>query len=292
MFKILRYLFLFSTLSLFVSSCISNAYYEVKQPETIENCNFEDITGKTEIVFINQPPSLAKYGYGDIHYSPSLQSKSISYNQLVGKHGKIIGSIKNYFKIVLDNCQVVYAYRTFRKTKGEYTSENDIMGTYTISQYNTAKELIGKSIWVNQKRLGKYRKQHLYTDSDAISYSIKHLEKLSVEGILLSAIGHSYGLNHFFLIVKKETGEIGYIGYNKINFYVNDPIDSSWDTNVVTLINNNQVAIGMTKKQVLISWGEPDDINRTVGSWGTHEQWIYGDRYLYIENDVLKSFQD
>lgn len=51
--------------------------------------------------------------------------------------------------------------------------------------------------------------------------------------------------------------------------------------------------IGMTKEMVLESWGEPKDINRTVGSWGVHEQWIYyGDKYLYIENGKLTSWQD
>lgn len=43
------------------------------------------------------------------------------------------------------------------------------------------------------------------------------------------------------------------------------------------------------------SWGEPDDINRTTGSWGTHEQWVYGEYdcdYLYFENGVLTSIQN
>ena len=42
----------------------------------------------------------------------------------------------------------------------------------------------------------------------------------------------------------------------------------------------------------LESWGQPDDINRSVGSWGVHEQWVYGDEYLYFENGKLTSWQD
>ena len=52
------------------------------------------------------------------------------------------------------------------------------------------------------------------------------------------------------------------------------------------------VALGMNREQVKASRGNPRDINRTVGSWGVHEQWVYASSYLYFENGVLASFQD
>ena len=49
----------------------------------------------------------------------------------------------------------------------------------------------------------------------------------------------------------------------------------------------------MTEKMALISLGKPNDINSTVGSWGTHEQWVYDDGfYCYFENGILKSYQN
>lgn len=55
-----------------------------------------------------------------------------------------------------------------------------------------------------------------------------------------------------------------------------------------------KIWIGMTDEQCKISIGEPTKINRSVGSWGTHEQWIYSksDVYLYFENGKLTSWQD
>jgi len=50
--------------------------------------------------------------------------------------------------------------------------------------------------------------------------------------------------------------------------------------------------IGMTEKMARISLGEPNRINKTVGSWGVHEQWIYYELYLYFENGNLKSYQN
>jgi hypothetical protein len=43
---------------------------------------------------------------------------------------------------------------------------------------------------------------------------------------------------------------------------------------------------------VLISWGQPRNINRTVTSWGVNEQWVYTNKNLYFENGVLSAFQD
>ncbi|MDZ4340854.1 MAG: hypothetical protein U1E51_00255, partial [Candidatus Binatia bacterium] len=57
-------------------------------------------------------------------------------------------------------------------------------------------------------------------------------------------------------------------------------------------ILERKVEIGMTAEQVTLSWGKPQRVNRTVGGWGSHEQWIYGSTYLYFENDKLTSFQE
>jgi hypothetical protein len=51
--------------------------------------------------------------------------------------------------------------------------------------------------------------------------------------------------------------------------------------------------LGMTNEMARISLGNPRNINRSVGSWGIHEQWVYGGgKYLYFENGILTSFQN
>jgi hypothetical protein len=54
------------------------------------------------------------------------------------------------------------------------------------------------------------------------------------------------------------------------------------------------VRIGMTKQDVLdSSWGKPEDINRTIYSFGVHEQWCYPNyNYLYFEDGILTSIQN
>lgn len=60
-------------------------------------------------------------------------------------------------------------------------------------------------------------------------------------------------------------------------------------------ILKGSIRIGMTKEQVLLSWGQPSHRNTSVGSWGEHEQWnyrgVYG-TYIYFRNDILTSWQN
>jgi hypothetical protein len=61
---------------------------------------------------------------------------------------------------------------------------------------------------------------------------------------------------------------------------------------VYTELKKGYIWIGMSKEMAIISRGYPKDNNRSVGSWGTHEQWVYDGAYLYFENGYLKSWQD
>jgi hypothetical protein len=59
-------------------------------------------------------------------------------------------------------------------------------------------------------------------------------------------------------------------------------------------VKEGKMRLGMNKEEVVCSWGMPEDINRTVGIGGVHEQWVYGDfgPYLYFDDGVLTSWQD
>ena len=54
----------------------------------------------------------------------------------------------------------------------------------------------------------------------------------------------------------------------------------------------HDIWIGMTSDMAILSIGRPTDINRTVGSWGVDEQWVYDKMYLYFSNGKLTSWQE
>lgn len=61
-----------------------------------------------------------------------------------------------------------------------------------------------------------------------------------------------------------------------------------WDRSIIDAIKNKRVLPGMSKEQVVASWGVPKDFNRTITKKTADEQWFYGSTtQLYFENDQL-----
>ncbi len=52
------------------------------------------------------------------------------------------------------------------------------------------------------------------------------------------------------------------------------------------------IEIGMDEHEVIAILGHPKEVNTSVGAWGTHKQYVYPDRYVYIENGKVTSWQE
>lgn len=72
-----------------------------------------------------------------------------------------------------------------------------------------------------------------------------------------------------------------------------DLLVNALGTKIGNRIVNREIWLGMSGDLARLSQGIPDDINKSVGSWGVHEQWVYNskDLYLYFENGKLTSWQ-
>ena len=58
------------------------------------------------------------------------------------------------------------------------------------------------------------------------------------------------------------------------------------------LVKEGEIRIGMNRDEVEMSWGVPYDINTTITSYGTHEQWVYRNKgYVYFNNGIVDSIQ-
>lgn len=58
-------------------------------------------------------------------------------------------------------------------------------------------------------------------------------------------------------------------------------------------LSGKAVRLGMTTRQVLdCGWGQPNEVNRTINRYGTHEQWVYDGGFLYLDNGLLTAIQD
>lgn len=77
----------------------------------------------------------------------------------------------------------------------------------------------------------------------------------------------------------------------------NDPRrEYSWSDDIWSLIEAGKVRLGMSEKQVLLSLGRPNRINRTHTAAGVSEQWVYGRyseyQYIYLTDGILTAVQN
>ena len=57
-------------------------------------------------------------------------------------------------------------------------------------------------------------------------------------------------------------------------------------------IAEEKIVLGMTKRQLILSWGKPESINSTVTAAGRNEQWVYGSGwYVYFTNGIVSAWQ-
>lgn len=253
-----------------------------------KECDYQSIEGEV-FTFSSTYAGGEKYPYFSWSKNPSTAGWKLSHNNYVGKKGKLTTDIVkesvyssfSYQKAVLENCEIVYAQISQKNTA--------IDGVYFDKEIQEANKLIGKLIFVKNTLVLKPQK--LITEAKDITYSLKNIERLNVIDISFQSFPYSMGTGPFFLKVKKENGDEGLIKYNSRYFYTEYPILESTEPSIISAIENQKIKIGMSPEETKLSWGDPKKINKSVGSWGVHEQWVYENQYLYFENGKLASFQ-
>lgn len=58
-----------------------------------------------------------------------------------------------------------------------------------------------------------------------------------------------------------------------------------------TEILGHQITLGMSEEDVKASWGKPEHVNTTVTAYGRHDQWVYGNQYVYFEDGRVSAVQ-
>lgn len=111
--------------------------------------------------------------------------------------------------------------------------------------------------------------------------------KITVVRLVTGKYGVSSGYE-----VQTTDGRTGYIGSYLYSTTHSDDTHKKKLAEKADCDRRGGVQVGMTREQVYATcWGKPQKINKTIGSYGTHEQLVYGSQYLYLENGVLRSIQ-
>ncbi|OGU40888.1 MAG: hypothetical protein A2455_17145 [Ignavibacteria bacterium RIFOXYC2_FULL_35_16] len=253
-----------------------------------------EINLSQEVIFVQKNKALSSYGYSNVTKNISGIRNGVSYNEYVGKKGKIIGERTNgfsdFYEIKLDSGETVFSTYNddeYDIRKGKYHSMDDF---YFVEDFEMANSWINKNVYLVNKYHWDIELMD-YDDKDVFNGKIPvgNFEKVKVLKVVPKIFGEGKGISSFYVLVEKENGQKGYVQFEMLS---EKNLISKFSKKIQNMVKERKIAVGMTSEQAILSWGKPDDIKRTIGSWGKHEQWIYGSNYLYFENGKLTSWQD
>lgn len=245
-----------------------------------------------KFIFLPRPKSTQEYGYQDFKGGKGSYDHP-TYEECVGRIGTITKSSDREITIKMDDNEQIYTARV------TLLSVDDIAPLADID--NARAKFLGRTLWYSKKELSAY-------DNEAEEFGSVKIKKYSPVKIS-DIIAGWYNHEPVRFILQTPAGEEGFqdvnltgtnvsSGLRDLNrfddyFLTKDPRKTyKWAKKVWAAIEEGKVFIGMTAEQARMSWGKPEEVNRTITGNVKHEQWIYGNSYLYFENALLSGIQN
>lgn len=171
----------------------------------------------------------------------------------------------------------------------EQTIMTDFAFIYELPDFsskNIGTKRKGDSILIEDFVLGKYEDRYakLVNSGYIKSSYIKFTDKM-------------YIIDSFLINRKKiqdySDAERQLKNFKAIQINRRNELVKKYGKDAANKIFKGLIWLGMTKAMFLEIMDKPKDINRTAGTFGIHEQWVYDNgEYYYFENGKLTSWQD
>lgn len=281
------------------------------------NKNVKSYIGQT--LYVNGiSKGLREYGYDHFKYKkeagvcdgrwgqPAIKSGyHTKYEDLVGKYFVVLDVqadsrqkesylYRDYWWFLLQNRDKPSEIMWFRY-QGDYWNEFPFI---TVSYFNYIKtSLIGK------RYILKYtlKDQVVSTSINDIDFNTGKLINQSIDDVW-ECIDITIEDEYFKLVavVRNQNKEISTIPISSLFtdsgkvFVFEEPeyntLKNKYGAEIMDLVRQSIIKVGMPKHLLLLSWGTPNSINNS--SYGP-EQWVYGSTYcsyVYVENDVITAW--
>lgn len=269
----------------------------IKSARNMPNCNYGSIQGQ-EIIFNSYSSESYIYFLFDHNLFNPNHPEVKKYKNLRAKIKPDLLDGEDKFndklnEVIVENCDILYIENKKVKDPSRYYAGYTLQSKLDddrdkISKY---KYLIGTNIWV-----GIGVEKNIRTKSNE-SKLLGNYEKVVVKNILGEETFPKeiplMSNDILYFEVERSNGEIGYYPFIEKNVSLSYPFPKSWSQNIIKLIYERKIIIGMNDLQALASWGKPNSINRTITSQGATEQWVYGGgTYIYLSNNLVTAIQN
>lgn len=286
---------------------------EVQKYDSLENLNNKNLLlHEGQTLFLQGGKYAKENNYYRVFYTnivpkDSLDNDSYVYKPIAGKGKEIVSSyselVGKYYKILSIQVGKTSPYQTtyWFQLVGEDKTPFYFRWQLANINYTTTTDFI---------TLGYYEKmKQIFVGKEF--YSISSMERPKVDSKETIKTPHKTKFKcvdiavnvgeddpPFAVLENAQYGKIKgeiikgprlhmFVSISAYNEYI-----KKYGTKFGSSVAEGSIEIGMNKKMVRDAWGAPDHVNTTTGSYGTHEQWIYGDSYLYFKNGIVTSKQN
>ena len=207
-------------------------------------------------------------------WSKIYSDKYYPYRKLLNKEFTIQGQskIEGVSYIIIKD----HKHRSFKSDLKFYDKGTILSSSYILlnDDHLKAKDLINKFIWLN----------YLNNENIFFTYDTKKFSRFQkVKVVDVMKFQNSDKKLPLWLIIEGIEGNKGFLRYDRSvnnigyqdHYFIEDPLSEDWDEETIAFIRSGKSILGMTKKQLRISIGNPDIINHTSSRHGISEQWIY-----------------
>jgi len=236
-----------------------------------------------------------------------INGKKFKYNEFVNKTGTFLGKYRDnnekFWLYKMDDGLYVRSKIVNSEKDSDYNNRNNNYFVFLKDLEILKNNFINKEVWLNKTDDFRFESYKTF-----ISLSDDWWERFDKVKILEINTFYNSGQGNIWFTVVNDSDGKGRLKYDKTydtgrkegfhdyNYYLYNPLNPDWGDNIIKLIKNKQVQTGMTEYQVLVSWGKPNDINKTIHTNYISEQWVYdsyySNSYLYFEGGLLKTIQN
>jgi|WetSurMetagenome_2_1015567.scaffolds.fasta_scaffold216903_1 hypothetical protein len=244
-----------------------------------QNCKYDSLTNSIDIthleiyvgqtIYVPDGHLFKKYGYD--HFMKNL--KGDIYHQTIFDKSKYESLSKRYFKIIGTGTPYGKTYKYIElkdTTKNEHLyyivksdNENEVNPELIFTGYlaRMGKILIGKDVYLDTEKPHKIHRFYFNENNGEFSIDFGGIK--------------DYPYSDNLLLQSKQ---------NELLFNENNERNKNIEI-------YGDLKIGMKKDIVLKICGTPNNVNKTIDKSGVHEQLVYTNKYVYIDNEIVTSIQ-
>ncbi len=219
-------------------------------------------------------------------YKVKLERESVYIGENIYNMIMMTGYVFTFGTLALTGIPIKFDTEKYKIKASIYSDNNNVIRS--IYSEKDATEVVAAYYGYNEKQAEQKASDIAYYR--ARNDIFKQLESISIDEINNVNKDENAKIEKEKLAQKKKQQQINAANKKKAEERRKKLVEK-YGERTADAIMKQEIFRGMSESALVESWGKPQEINSSVGSWGTHKQYVYWGDYVYVENGIVESWQ-